>query len=51
MTTKVLNTVCAMLAIFALAYTLYHLFPLFLYALGAIALAYGYAWLNRRIDQ
>lgn len=49
--TNTLNAVCAMLALFAITYALYHLFPLFLYVVGFIALAYGYAWLNRRIDR
>ena len=43
------NAVCAALAVFAMAYALYHVFPLFLYAALTIAAMYGYAWLNRKV--
>lgn len=45
------NAVCAGLAVFAIAYAMWHLFPLFGYALFVIGMFYGYAWLNRKVNR
>ena len=49
MTSNVTNFVCALLAVFAMVFTLYYLFPIFAYAMMVLAAMYGYAWLRRKI--
>ena len=47
---KVANGVCGALAVFAMVYALFNAFPLFLGAVGIMAVMFGYAWLNRKVQ-
>ena len=51
MITKGVQLWCGAVAAFAMAYTLYYLFPIFLWAALIVGLLFGYAWLNRKVDR
>ena len=51
MLTKGVQLWCGAVAVIAFAYTLYHVFPIFLMAGFVVALLFGYAWLNRKVDR
>ena len=51
MASNAIQGICAALAVFAMAYTLYYVFPLFAYAALVVAGMYAYAWLNRKVDR
>ena len=51
MLTKGVQLWCGAVALFAFAYTVYHVFPIFLWGALIIGVLYGYAWLNRKVDR